>query len=486
VAAAQPTPIVVAVTTPRTSTLWQAAGGGRYAFALLVDALGAGLLRPFLLLYAIGIEDLSVSAAGVALSAGLLAGLAVLPAAGRWVDRGARRGPVVATLLVRTAGLAVLVTVPGAQGFWVAALLLGVGTQVWPMANAALVTSIASESQRGAALAATRSLRNAGMGAGALIATIAVSNGEQVMRLLAVFTGVGCVASALSVLTLVVPAATAQVPTGRGEARDALRGLRPLMIANLPFALCFDVLEVALPAVIVTRLHASPSWSSAIFVGNTVLVIVSQVAVVRRTERFARRSVFASSGGLLCLSYLGFWLATSWGGVGLLAVMSVVYSAGEIGYAGVGTALVVAAVPAPVIGRALARWQLSNGIGRAAAPLTLTALLSLGPAALWLPLALSTAVGSLAVLGPRLRTGSADSVRRDDLLVFWDPADSSQRDGRCHPSHSSPACSACARCRCWSATSRSPRPEPSSTSTSSGGRRQSDATSVACGHCSSC
>jgi hypothetical protein len=282
------------------------------------------------------------------------------------------------------------------------------------------------------------------MGAGALIATIAVSNGEQVMRLLAVFTGVGCVASALTVLTLVVPASV-QVPTGRVETRDALRGLRLLMIANLPFALCFDVLEVALPAVIVTRLHASPSWSSAVFVGNTVLVIVSQVAVVRRTERFARRSVLASSGGLLFLSYLGFWLAMTWGDVWLLALMSVVYSAGEIGYAGVGTALVVAAVPAPVLGRALARWQLSNGVGRAAAPLTLTALLSLGPAALWLPLALSTAAGS--------------------LLVFWDPADSTQRDGRCHPSRSSPACSASGHSRCSSATSPSLRPAPSSTST---------------------
>ena len=380
------------------ATLWQSTGGGRYAVALVVDALGAGLLRPFLLLYAVAVERISVGAAGLALSAGLLAGLVLLPSVGRSIDRGTRRGAVVATLLVRVAGLVVLVGWPGAAGFWCAALLLGVGTQIWPMANAALVTSIATAGQRDAALAGTRSLRNAGLGVGALIATVAVSNGPQVMRLLAVFTAVGCVASALCVLTVRLPPVPAQVPTRQGETHAALRGLRLLMVANLPFALCFDVLEVALPAVIVTRLHASPAWSSGIFVGNTVLVIAFQVALVRRTGGWSRTSVFAGSGALLCLSYLGFWLAMTWGGVVMLAGMSVVYTAGEIGYAGVGTALVVAAVPPQALGRALARWQLSNGIGRAVAPLTLTALLTGGPAVLWLPLAVMTAAGSVVIV----------------------------------------------------------------------------------------
>jgi hypothetical protein len=59
--------------------------------------------------------------------------------------------------------------------------------------------------------------------------------------------------------------------------------------------------------------------------------------------------------------------------------------------------LVVAAVPARLVGRALARWQLSAGVGRAAAPLTLTGLLTAGPALLWLTLALTTVLGSAVV-----------------------------------------------------------------------------------------
>lgn len=392
---------------PRTN-LWRAAGGGRYAFALVVDALGAGLLRPFLLLYAITIERISVGVAGLALSAGLFVGLAVLPAAGRWLDRGARRGPVLATLVVRIAGLVALLTLPGITGFCTAALLLGVGTQVWPMANAAVITSLSPAHQRDAALAATRSLRNAGLGAGALIATLAVADGDQVMRQLALLTAVGCVAAAVSVATMSVP--SAPVAERRQGDCDALSGLTRLMVANLPFALCFDVLEVALPAVLVTRLHASPAWSSGIFVGNTALVIATQVTVVRRLNRCPRRTVFAASGGLLSLSYLGFWLASMTGASAalLIALISIVYSAGEIVYAGVGTALVVAAVPQHVLGRALARWQLSAGIGRAAAPLTLTGLLALSPSALWLLLAATTAVGAVVVQRDSVNSMSLD------------------------------------------------------------------------------
>ncbi|MDX6226667.1 MAG: hypothetical protein QOI76_57 [Frankiales bacterium] len=385
----------------RTPTLWQASGGARYAFALVVDALGAGLLRPFLILYAVTVAHVSVTRAGVALSAGLFLGLGVLPSVGRWVDRGARRAPLMATLLVRVLGIIVLVAMPGVVGFFVAALLLGIGTQVWPMAHAAVVASLAPEGQRDRALAATRSLRNAGLGVGAMIATLCVTQGPQVMRLLALATAGGCLAAAVAVGTTVVPGSSSPRPENSDTDAQALRGLWLLMLANLPFALCFDVLEVAVPILLVIHLHVGLAWSSGIFVGNTVAVIATQIAVVGRLSRYRRSAVFAASGALLSISYLGFWASTlTFGGTaaaGSIALVSLVYTAGEIVYAGVGTALVVAAVPARLVGRALARWQLSAGVGRAAAPLTLTGLLTAGPALLWLTLALTTVLGSAVV-----------------------------------------------------------------------------------------
>ena len=67
--------------------------------------------------------------------------------------------------------------------------------------------------------------------------------------------------------------------------------------------------------------------------------------------------------------------------------MSVLCTLGEIIYAGSSTALVAATAPDQVLGRALARFQLSTGIGLADSPAIITALAAHGPAALWASLA---------------------------------------------------------------------------------------------------
>ncbi|MFD0275386.1 MFS transporter [Kitasatospora sp. NPDC127111] len=398
-----------------------AAGGRRYAAALLVDALGAGLLRPFLLLYGIGVLHLGAGAAGLAMSAGMLAGLLVLPLTGRWIDRGARSLPAAATLLVRAAGSVALLCAGGLGGFTVAAVLLGVGGQSWPTTHAAVVSTLTQGRTRDAALAAGRTLRNAGLGAGALLATLAVAGGAGAVRLLAGVTAAACLVAAALVHSLhvtaprtpapapdavpdaapdtvpdAVPDAAAETP-GRSP---ALRRITLLSAANLPYAFSFDVLEVALPALLVLHLQASPAWSSGVFVGNTVLVITLQLAVVLRLADRSRRGVLAAAGVVLALSYLGFWAAGGIGGTsGAVAVagVSVLFTLGEILYSGSGTALVAAAAPPGLLGRALARWELATGLGRTLAPAVLTALLAAGPGVLWPVLAAATLLGAAAV-----------------------------------------------------------------------------------------
>ncbi|MFB6890528.1 MFS transporter [Kitasatospora sp. NPDC056327] len=382
--------------------LLTAAGGPRYAAALLVDALGTGLLRPFLLLYGVGVLALDAGAAGLAMSAGMVAGLLVIPLTGRWIDRGARTLPAAATLLVRAAGSVALLLADGTAGFVAAAVLLGVGGQSWPATHAAVVSTLTEGRTRDAALAAGRTLRNAGLGAGALLATLAVAGGTDALRLLAAVTGAACLLAAVLVHSLRVtapqaPAAPAGERQGEGP---ALRRITLLSMANLPYAFAFDVLEVALPALLVLHLHASAAWSSGVFVGNTVLVITLQLAVVVRLADRARHTVLAAGGAALALSYLGFWAAGGLGGTAGaagVAAVSVLFTLGEILYTGSGTALVAASAPPHLLGRALARWEFSSGIGRALAPAVLTGLLAVGPAVLWPVLAVTTLLAAAAV-----------------------------------------------------------------------------------------
>ncbi|MEV4508783.1 MFS transporter [Dactylosporangium sp. NPDC049525] len=384
--------------------------GPRYAAALTVDAIGAGLLRPFLVVYGLSVLHLPAAATGLALSAGLLAGLLAVPLTGRWIDAGGRPFtsrvlPVVATLLVRVAGVAVLLAAPSAAGlkvvaFGVASLLLGIGNQVWPPAHAALVAALAAPEPADAPLAAARSLRNAGLGAGALIAALAVAGGPDVLRVLAVGTAAGYAAAAALVLTVQLPPAArsrqanSAPPVVAPVRHGRVPGMAVLLWANLPFALCFAVLEVAIPVVLTGRLGASPAWSAILFAGNTVLVVALQVYLVVRLKDRSRRAVLAASGVVLAASYLGFWGSPN---VAVICVVAVGYTLGEILYAGSGTALVTAAAPPHRLGHALARWQLSTGLANAAAPALLLALLAASPALLWSLLAGTTLLGAFAV-----------------------------------------------------------------------------------------
>ncbi|MFK0173007.1 MFS transporter [Streptomyces sp. NPDC090306] len=407
----------------RPTALVRACGGPRYTVALAVDALGTGLLRPFLLLYGVTVLRLSASATGIAMTVGVVAGLVCMPAVGRWLDRGARSTVVAASMLVRVPGVALLLATPAGHVrlFAVAALFLGIGNQAWPAAHAALVATIAHGRERDAALAGARALRNAGLGAGALLATVCLAGGPTAMRALAAVTGLAYLAAAALAASVRLRADPAAVPAGAGSGRaedadgagrtaGSARGMLVLLAANVVYAFCLNVPEIALPLVLVTQLHASPAWSAAIFVANTVLVVTLQLPVTVLMSRFARRTVLALAGVVLALSYLGFLAATSLGGgwsAPAVAAVSVVCTIGEILYAGSATALVTALAPAPVLGRAVARLQISTGFGLAVSPAVITALGARGPAALWGTLTAATLVSARLVA-----TGKDGGTRR--------------------------------------------------------------------------
>ncbi|MEV7000666.1 MFS transporter [Streptomyces sp. NPDC093982] len=385
----------------RPRALVRSSGGPRYAVALAVDALGTGLLRPFLLLYGVTVLRLSAPATGIAMTAGVVVGLVCMPAVGRWLDRGARSTVVAASMLVRVLGVVLLLATPTGHVwlFATAALFLGVGNQAWPPAHAALVATVAHGRERDAALAAGRALRNAGLGIGALLATAALTGGATALQALAAVTGLACLTAAALAWSVHLRAHPAATQANDADAGPAPR-MRALLAANVVYVFCLNVPEIALPLILVTQLHASPVWSAAIFVANTVLVVTLQVPVTVLLSRYSRRTVLALAGVVLTASYLGFLAATSLGdgwGAPAVAAVSVVCTIGEIIYAGSATALVTALAPARAMGRALARFELSTGFGLAVCPAVITALAPHGPAALWGSLGAATLLSASAV-----------------------------------------------------------------------------------------
>ncbi|MFD9103720.1 MFS transporter [Streptomyces virginiae] len=407
-----------AITKIRPRALVRASGGPRYAVALAVDALGTGLLRPFLLLYGVMVLGLSAPATGIAMTAGIVVGLVCMPAVGRWLDRGARSTVVAASMLVRALGVALLLATPAGHvwPFATAALVLGIGNQAWPAAHAALVATVAHGRERDTALAAGRALRNAGLGVGALLATACLAGGATALRAMAVATGIAYLTAAALARSVHLRARPAAGPAedGAGAGAGPAPRMRALLAANVVYVFCLNVPEIALPLVLVTQLHASPVWSAAVFVANTVLVVTLQVPVTVLLSRFSRRTVLAVAGVVLTASYLGFLAATSLGtgrAAPAVAAVSVVCTLGEIVYAGSATALVTALAPAHALGRALARFELSTGFGLAVSPAVITALAPHGPGVLWGGLAGATLLSASAVAAEKDGAGKDGAGR---------------------------------------------------------------------------
>lgn len=389
----------------RLGAIVRASGGPRYAVAIVVDAVGTGMLRPFLLLYGIDVLRLAPPVAGLAMTVGVVAGLVGTPLMGRWLDHGVRSAAVAAAMFVRVIGTALLLAAPAGTSatvwvFVLASLVSGVGNQTSNVARAALVATVSAGRERDAALAASYSVRNAGLGLGALVATAGLAGGTAVLRELAV----GTVAAYL-VATVLTGSVRVRADRRAGVVPDAASGagvprMGRLLAANVIFVFCLSVPEVALPLVLVTVLHAAAVWAAAVFVANTVLVVALQVPVTVWMARFSRPTALAISGVVIAASYLGFLGAVALGhrwAAPAVAAVSVLSTLGEIIYAGSSTALVVALAPEHVLGRALGRFTLSTGLSLAVAPAVITALAAHGEAALWLPLAAATLLAAAAV-----------------------------------------------------------------------------------------
>jgi MFS family permease len=390
--------------------LVRASGGPRYAVAIVVDAIGTGMLRPFLLLYGIDVLRLTPPVAGLAMTVGVLAGLAGTPLMGRWLDRGVRSAAVAAAMFVRVIGTALLLVAPAGTSatvwvFILASLVFSAGNQTGTMARAALVATVSTGRERDAALAASYSVRNAGLGLGALVATAGLAAGTAALRELAIGTAAAYLLATVLTWSVRVradrQAGAAQDPaTSAGAVAVAVPRMGRLLAANVIFVFCLSVPEVALPLVLVTVLHASAVWAAAVFVANTVLVVALQVPVTAWMARFSRQSALAISGIVIAASYLGFLGAVALGhgwAAPAVAAVSVLSTLGEIIYAGSATALVVATAPEHVLGRALGQFTLSTGLSLAVAPALITALAAHGEAALWLPLAAATLLSAAAV-----------------------------------------------------------------------------------------
>ncbi len=397
----------------------------RYWVCMAVDCIGYGMFLPLSLLYFHRVTGLPLARAGIILTIAALLGMSSNALAGSLVDRYGARTVLAGGYLVRAAGFGAYALVTNQAEMLVTTTLVAFGTASFQTAIQAFVADISRGPTRDRMIAAQRSIRNAGLGAGALIASAVISlHSTAAYHAIVLTSGAAFLAAALIVIRIPAsypvaagtaaaqpgPTQSGPADTSRGGYLTVLRN-RPFMLlaaATFPVALGYLVLEVTLPVFITQVLHKPTSWAGVMFAVNTAGIALLQLPVTRALARF-RRTRACALGQLIFAAAFGLYgiAAIMHGGPLELADLfagTVLFTVAELLHGATSSALTTSAAPEQLRGRYLAVFQFSWTIPQAIAPAVLTALLVFSPAALWLLLITGVVVSAVYIvrLEPRL------------------------------------------------------------------------------------
>lgn len=398
--------------------------------AMAVDSVGSGMYIPFSLVFFHHITGLSFAVVGAVLTTVGLIGMGALPLAGTAVDRyGARRVQLV-LYAIRGTGFALYPFATSLPFFAVVALATAFGDRAFPAAQQARIGEIARGADRDRLQAASRALRNGGLGAGALLASLIVTvAGDRGFTAAAWLNTLSFAVAALLMRAVPDRAADADGagaavarPAGRGGATGyrivlADRAFLGLTVANFLTALGYSALAVLFPLFIAGTLNGPQSLTGAAFTVNTVLCAIGGVFVARVVRRTgARRTRSAALGAVLfSTAFLGLAVLgaarphSGWVVAGALFGLVTLYTVAEMVHNPSSGALAVAAAPEELRGRYMATYQLSWSLASTLAPSLFTALIGADARLPWL-LLVGTTLTAAALLVRLERRLPAEAV----------------------------------------------------------------------------
>lgn len=380
----------------------------RYLLGMLVDSIGSGMYLPLSLLYFHHTTGMSITQVGALMSAAAVVGLLSNPVSGMLVDRFGARAVVVGGYLLRAAGFAVYPFVDGPATMFLAVAVVAFGDVSFSPSIQSFIAAIAQGPARDRLLAVQRSMRNAGLGAGGLVAGAALALGSNAaFQMIVLGTGAAYLAAAALIRTIPLPITaghTAACVSRKGGYR-LVAGNRPflaLTVLNVPIALGYMVLSVSLPVYLTQELSAPNSLVGVLYAVNTVGIALLQIPVTRLLTRYRRTRAVAAGAAVFALSFALFAVLglVSTGATLIIGVFAAtaLFTVGELMHGATASALVASAAPEATRGRHLAVYQLSWAVPTALAPAILTALLSLSATGMWLVLATGVAWAGLSML----------------------------------------------------------------------------------------
>ncbi|MFF4599665.1 MFS transporter [Amycolatopsis sp. NPDC001319] len=287
--------------------------GRLLASAQLAASLGDGAFLTCSVLYFTRVVGLTPGQVGLGLTLGWAVGTVAGVPLGHAADRRGARGAAVLLSLATGLAITAFLFAGSAWTFTLAACCYATGQCGVSAVRQALLAAVAEPQQRTRIRAHLQSAGNAGLAVGAGLgglALVADTPGAYV----AAFS-LDAAAFVVSAVLLRLLPAVAPVPRAKGEPALAVLRDRPYALVTLLNAILLlrmPLLSVAIPLWIVSRTTA-PEWTvSALFVLNTIVVVLGQVRVATRVTGLPSATrLVRHSGLLLAASCVAFALSAA-------------------------------------------------------------------------------------------------------------------------------------------------------------------------------
>ncbi|THA57474.1 MFS transporter [Streptomyces sp. A1136] len=388
----------------------------RLAAAQLCNSVGDGAYYVCSALYFTRVVGLSPAQIGLGLTVAWAVGSVAGVPLGSFADRRGPRGTSVLLALATAGSVASFLVIRSFWAFLLAVVCYATAQCGLAAARQALLAGVVPPGERTGVLAHLQAVLNAGLAVGAALGGLALGAGTE-RAYLGVFALDATSFLVCAAFLLRLPA-VAPVP-GReaGEPRLAVLRDRPyalVTLLNAVLLLRMPLLSLAIPLWIVERTSA-PGWLvSALFVLNTVAVMLFQVRVARPVTdlggagRAVRRSglVMAASCAVFALSALP---GAGWAAALLLVAGAVLQVDAEMRQSAGSWQIGFSLAPDGRVGQYQGFFGTGVPVARTLGPLLLTSLLLLWGIPGWLLLGAVLLAASYA-MGPAVRR--AETVQR--------------------------------------------------------------------------
>jgi MFS family permease len=356
----------------------------------LVNAVGNGVVMPFLFIYLHNVRGFSPGLTGAIVASMGAVGLAAGPAAGALVDRLGGRRALTAALVLMTIGYGGLALVEKPWHAFAIGAIAGVGNAgFWP-SQGALLAGLTEGPTRHSAYAMQRITMNLGVGVGGLIGgLIATTSDPDTFTTLFVLDAVTFLGYAV-ILQLVpdpkIPSHEGTPGTYRDVVRD--RPFVAFVALNVVFiAAGMALLMQILPPFAKNEAGVTEDQIGQIFFVNTLFIVLAQLPVSKLIEGRRRMRVLFGMGVLWAASWLvvaagGAWFEATAAAL-VLGVGVVIFAVGETLQGPIWGPLVADLSPPQLRGRYMALSTGSWGVGLVIGPALGGAALGWHPVALW-------------------------------------------------------------------------------------------------------